>query len=79
MVRFDCRNSTGLGETDIPPSREHTMSHAHQDPGEEVTTSWSLGQTSASTGGFPAEAGAVAVHCGDKDTDGRCFKDYPLA
>lgn len=56
------------------------MSHAHQDPGEEVTTSQEPGpDLPASTGGFPAEAGAVAIHCGDKDTDGRCFKDYPLA
>ena len=33
----------------------------------------------AGTRGFPAEAGAVAVHCRDNDTDGRCFEDYLLA
>lgn len=82
MVRFDCRNSTGLGETDIPPFKgAHNVSCTPGPRGRSnnLIGAWTGPDLPASTGGFPTEAGAVAIHCGDKDTDGRCFKDYPLA
>ena len=77
---FDCRTSTGLGETETPLLEGTHKIVCASGPGEGAVTS---GETEAdlpaSVGGSPAEPGVAVAHHGDKDTGSRSSGKYSLA
>ena len=77
---FDCRTSTGLGETETPILEgTHKVVCAlgprgrSSDPGETEP------DLPAGVGRPPAEAGVVVAHREDKDTGSRSSGKYSLA
>ena len=79
-VGFDCRNSTGLGETETSVLEStHRVSCA---PGPRGKNQWPhkrLGQTYLLVlEGLLRRRGAAVAHCGDKDMGGGSSEKYSL-